>query len=213
MTHPTDEELNALVKPPCNHINRDAQGVCWDCGYDARAQLAASQPADPVTNAGCCQPVRVKPLEWVDVGADCLNADVYSIGPTYGQGPERFMLTRGTKIIRWGDQPEPLKAAAQADHEARIRASIEAAPRVNKTPKSEHDRADVLTAIEPAPVTLADALHVPEVQALIEAAKDRDGGAHDPDCRILNPARNQPHCSCGHVALKAALRAIEKGKI
>lgn len=30
---------------------------------EARAALAASQPADPVTNAGCRQPVQVKPLE------------------------------------------------------------------------------------------------------------------------------------------------------
>ena len=39
------------------------------------------------------------------------------------------------------------KAAAQADYEARILAALEPAPQVNETPKSEHDRADVLTAI------------------------------------------------------------------
>lgn len=63
-------------------------------------------------------------------------------------------------------KPMPLeaaKAAAQADYEARILAALEPAPHVNETPKSEHDRADVLTD----PVTLAEALQVPEVQAVV----------------------------------------------
>ena len=35
-------------------------GAC-DVLNEVTAALAASQPADPVTNASCCQPVRVKP--------------------------------------------------------------------------------------------------------------------------------------------------------
>lgn len=43
------------------------------------------------------------------------------------------------------------KAAAQADYDARILDALEPAPRVNETPKSEHDSADVL-ATPPAAV-------------------------------------------------------------
>lgn len=51
-SQPADPVTNAgscqpvRVKPLCSHINRDAQGVCWDCGYDARATLAKIKGAD-----------------------------------------------------------------------------------------------------------------------------------------------------------------------
>ena len=42
----------AQVEKTCGHVNRDAQGVCWDCGLDPRAltppPVAASPTPDPV---------------------------------------------------------------------------------------------------------------------------------------------------------------------
>lgn len=35
------------VKPECSHINRDAQSVCWDCGYDARIRSALTVQPSP----------------------------------------------------------------------------------------------------------------------------------------------------------------------
>ena len=66
--------VQVAVKPLCSHINRDAQGVCWDCGYDARI-LAAIEPA-PVTLA---EAAKVEAL----VEAACGLLDAYSaiIGP------------------------------------------------------------------------------------------------------------------------------------
>ena len=60
---------------------------------------------------------------------------------------------------------EAAKAAAQADYEARILAALEPAAHVNETPKSEHDRQDVLST---APSD--DAVKAREA-ALKEAAK------------------------------------------
>ena len=71
------------------------------------------------------------------------------------------------------------KAAAQADYEARV-----------------------LAALESAPVTLADALKVPEVRALVEAL----------DCGINQYREMREVNSAFYDAARAALRAIEEGE-
>ena len=42
---------------------------------------------------------------------------------------------------------------------------------------------------------------------LIDAATQRDGGAHDADCRIHRPHREPVHCNCGHDDLAPAILA------
>ena len=100
--------------------------VRWDDNGDG--QIVHGLDADPVSIEARYRrvdmPVRVKPLVWVEA-ADSWQSDVYSITTSYGQGPERFLLSRGTKIIRWDDAAAPLKAVAQADHDARIRSALE----------------------------------------------------------------------------------------
>jgi len=72
------------------------------------------------------------------------------------------------------------------------------------------DRIVANAIVEPPsqPITVQDAAQVPEIAALIKAAKDRDGGSHDEDCRIHRKYREPVHCNCGHDDLDAALRAI-----
>lgn len=53
------------------------------------------------------------------------------------------------------------------------------------------------------------------VEELVRLAKERDGGAHDPDCKIGNVWSNMPMCNCGHVALTdilSRINAIMEGK-
>ncbi|MGA0540688.1 hypothetical protein [Neotabrizicola sp. VNH66] len=70
---------------------------------------------------------------------------------------------------------------------------------------TEYRRADL-------PPTLEQALALPEIAALVEVAKERDGGGHDEDCRIHRKYREPVHCNCGHDALQAALTAIAQEK-
>ena len=56
----------------------------------------------------------------------------------------------------------------------------------------------------PAAVTDSD---TDAVARLVEAARERDGGAHDPDCRINR--RSNPFCNCGHDDLMSALAACK----
>lgn len=114
--------------------------------------------------------------------------------------------------------------AAKSDYEARVLD----APHVNETPKSGHDSADVLTTL-PAAVTLADALKVPEVRAMVEAARKtilaaemREAYHHLPNDRnrIGDPksrkskARDSWLKAFRRAALSAeiALRAIKEGE-
>lgn len=80
MTCPTDDDLirrgdaiAACAVGPSDEWARATKSgymqAATDCTFNvlripaavSRAPLAASLPADPATNAGCCQPVRVKP--------------------------------------------------------------------------------------------------------------------------------------------------------
>lgn len=108
-----------------------------------RAALSASQPADPVTNAACCQPVKVKPLEWRN------SYGVLRAKTLFGD----YIITRHILKLLSGseqvhDDTEAAKAAAQADYEGRV-----------------------LAALEPASVTPAEAAKGPKVQALVKAAR------------------------------------------
>jgi hypothetical protein len=77
-----------------------------------RTEVRHAQPAE----AG----VTVKALEWDERN----HADVYGVKDCYGQGPKRYFLYRASTIIGWYDDIEPAKAAAQTDHEARVRSAI-----------------------------------------------------------------------------------------
>lgn len=128
--------------------------------WNTRVQRTASQPADPVTNADSCQPVKVKPLVWTYVGGETWIART-TIGiasvqkDTHGWGV--WLAGQNSESVCWRVENtiETAKAAAQADYEGRILAALDAAPRVNETPKSEHDRADVLDT-QPAAVAPAE---------------------------------------------------------
>ena len=60
----------------------------------------------------------------------------------------------------------------------------------------EYVRADLTDGWE-AEKARADAL-AQEVSELQEALRERDGGAHDADCRALRPAPHARPCNCGH---------------
>ena len=75
---------------------------------------------------------------------------------------------------------------------------------------SARDAIAALDSIEPAPVTLAEALQVPEVQALVEAANalaviiDRNNGKGPiPDVEMM-------FCWLAAADVRAAMRAIDK---
>ncbi len=68
--------------------------------------------------------VKVKPLVWNDRHENS-HADVYSARQSHGQGPDAYMLARGSNIIGWHPNLEAAKSAAQADHESRVRQALE----------------------------------------------------------------------------------------
>ena len=146
------------------HVANNAQG--WSVGRAASradlsdvdaalAVLAASQTADPVTNAGCHQQVKVKTA--VDVATEAVWRE--------------FVDSREHK---WTFRKEHVR---------------------NAIVKS-------LAALEPAPVTLANALQVPEVQVLVEAAM----------VAKLALAEHEPHPLSACQSLLAALRPFKGGK-
>jgi hypothetical protein len=128
------------------------------------ATLIASLRAGTVTPAdldaaadALAGKVAVKPLEWRRAGlspwGEYANAGLlrYRLTWTYRDAPEVWFTMRGEhdgKVIYEGRDEDAAIAAANADCSARI-----------------------LSALEPAPLTVADALTVPEVRALVEAAK------------------------------------------
>lgn len=190
-----------------------------------RNTISASQPADPVANAGSRQPVKVKPLVWVETHEDRGDGTsehnggyeaesafgVYEICMGFGSDCYYFSaLDPNLNEIVSVEDLEDAKAAAQADYAARILSALEAAPRVSETPKSEHDRADVLTALEPSPVTLAEAARI---------VREAINKGHEPFRLAVNAAFREINCD-GHVAsvaqvaiaLDAALRTIGEGE-
>lgn len=154
MTHPTDDEHTYLhpgyKKPyPIETVLRDlaAQEGCDGEPYDAmvfaadaiaalRAQLAASQTADPVTNADSCQPVKVKPLVWTETLVDRgdgltehnggYEADsalgVYEICMGFGSDCYYWSVTDpNLNDLGSFEDHDYAKAAAQADYEASLK--------------------------------------------------------------------------------------------
>ena len=93
-----------------------------------RLSFGGSIPADPVTNAGCCQPVKVKPLVWFEAelpsrGGGKFTSEGYTIRRIEGLWLLDFAGNGKTKW-RWVDL-DAAKAAAQADYEGRILAALE----------------------------------------------------------------------------------------
>ena len=134
-----EEALRRLLTPFGDDACRlDHHGYCQEhfieedcCVAFARVALAASIPADPVTNAGCRQQVTVKPLDLSNLLKHAFIAGRVSAGASssfHGHA--------------WSEY-DPSKSAAYA----RILAALEPAPHVNETPKNEHISADVLAAI------------------------------------------------------------------
>lgn len=83
--------------------------------------------------------IRLKPLVWDANG----NADVYSVRFSNGQGAKAFMVSRGSKIIAWCDDPEEAKAAAQADYAARIAAMLEPDPEAGAVKRAIKQALDI----------------------------------------------------------------------
>ena len=83
------------------------------------------QAAPPATEPGVTAGA-LRALEW-DING---SADVYSVRFSNGQGPKAFMVSRGSKIIAWCDDPNEAKAAAQADYEARVMSALKPGARV-----------------------------------------------------------------------------------
>ena len=98
---------------------------------EARAQLAASQPADLVTNAGCRQQVTVKPLVWVEIQQGrYYEARVIGILYSIRLGSDGVARWQAGHMGIWHEATtiKAAKAAAQADYEGRILAALEPAP-------------------------------------------------------------------------------------
>lgn len=151
MTHSIDEE-HAYLHPgykkpyPIETVLRDlaAQEGCDGEPYDAmvfaadtitalRAALAAIQPAEPVSKAGSYQPTLEDALQVPEVRAVV-------------EAARKLEDNLGVNGVDVGSLRVVLY---------RVLAALEPAPRVNETPKSEHDRADVLIA---TPAAVAKAL-------------------------------------------------------
>lgn len=185
MTHPTDEELDALV----NWL--DELPCCHDGPHEtsARCKTCEKSAADAITA------LRAQLAE--------AKADKEKLGR------ELNLARYGQPDFSWQVHKEALAAAnARADRAEAALAALEPAPRVNETPKSEHDRADVLTAIEPALATPApDAVQ----EAAIDIAAIENGGKrwHGEDHRVV-AVRWEPYKPDGQRQMKAKGRWQEQ---
>lgn len=92
-----------------------------------RNALAASIPTDPVANAGCLQPMRVKPLEWHKSIIEAWNEDWHTVttGYTVRCADENGWKWSTSGAFGYEYSPEAAKAAAQADYDARILSALE----------------------------------------------------------------------------------------
>ena len=70
------------------------------------------------------QGFKIKSLVWETDGSDALVADVYRIGINYGLTSHQFWLLYRDYAIATANDHDALKAAAQADYAARIRAAL-----------------------------------------------------------------------------------------
>lgn len=169
------------------------------------ATLAARIPADPVTNADCCQAVRVKPLVW-EHGRNGLRMDS-TMMMGMGYDFDTMELTRqegygfGCSYIIWAissglgkkswnvygildgifiqdiTSEDAAKAAAQADYEARIRSALTIAP--------APDAAKVAALVEAAEARGA----MPEGYCFCSTNRiGDDSKMHEPECRDLRAA-------------------------
>lgn len=98
----------------------DNGALCIDC--NGSGGVAASQPADPVTNADSRQRVMVKPLVWEEVNPGVFVAES-SLG-VWSRFDGHYMRPDASGGIA-SDNPE---AAAQADYAARIMSAIDVHP-------------------------------------------------------------------------------------
>lgn len=188
--------------------------------WNTRAALAAG----PVINAGCCQQVRIKALEWTDFAnvsaspnerhqhdnlavALCSYFDGHTDCPADDEEGAELDDYDCWKVWVSESTEKVLRRIAKTanDH---ILAALEPAHHVNETPKSEHDRADVLTAIEPALATPApDAVQ----EAAIDIAAIENGGKrwHGEDHRVV-AVRWEPYKPDGQRQMKAKGRWQEQ---
>lgn len=156
--------------------------------------------------------VRVKPLEWEPsvIGKPWHSAKA-PWGWYYAQWDEETQAwfaslelgeVEAPIILDPSDVPtiEEAKAAAQADYEARIMAALEVAHHVNETPKSEHDSADVLTAL---PADVAGV--VDEAGKIADRIESHMGKANIAD--VLRDCRQAADTIRALIALAAAQAA------
>lgn len=198
------EHMVGTVRRPAYRV------VCDNCGastgysdrgdhvkeWNTRAALAAIQPADPVTKAGCCQSVRVKPLvwtprpdgrQWYGHAADGLYLSFTAVMSTETGEWSCFLRD----FWRPFETIEAAKAAAQADYDARI-----------------------LAALELAPVTLAEALRGPTDNQVASACMSyrHDFGLLPARDREALMFQAREWLRAWQKELPTALRAIREGK-
>ena len=140
--------------------------------------LAASQPTPDCHQPDLVTAARVKPLVWSDdpsSALDCAWIDDFGL---YQITDEDVLFVGHNHVGRQYPTIADAKAAAQADYEARI-----------------------LAAIDVQPITAQEAARVPEVAALIEAAKKVHNSYWDSSDGVIT----------GMCDLDKALRAIAGG--
>lgn len=125
-------------------------------GANGAREFIRAIPADPVTNAGCRQKLDGIAGPWFAASAAWHRRAIPAV--RVGVTPEEAALEEQIEKLRNlcdcdCDDEDCVKCAhypaileQKKDELARILAALEAAPRVNETPKSEHDSADVLIA-------------------------------------------------------------------
>ena len=109
----------AMLASPGDWIIKGVKGEFYPCKPDIFA--ATYEPAALRRER---EPVKVKPLVWETDGSDALVADVYRIGINYGLTSHQFWLLYRDYAIATANDHDALKAAAQADYEARILAAL-----------------------------------------------------------------------------------------
>lgn len=101
---------------------------CGDCQLVPLSLIAELESALRAASVKAGEGVAVRPLEWRQRASDMYDADVYLISDTFGQGPRKYVIARGSTILGYFHSADDAKAAAQADYEARIRSALVVEP-------------------------------------------------------------------------------------
>jgi len=211
MTHDNDlirrGDALALTRydPVLKGVREDWAGMTADedgdwVSFDEIAAIpavAASQPADPVTNADSRQRVTVKPLVWEEQDGKSYRQANCVLGQYQVSFLCEFECWQLSRFVRSGQvwketfsrhsNKDAAKAAAQADYEARILAAID---------------------VQPDP---RDA----QIAALVEAVAGADSWLERWAVHVGNCSGLSYNCTCGLAfvrhEVRAALAAVKGG--